>query len=150
MSIRVGKKCKVTLGANTVMQMGSWSYNGITSDQFDASVFGDNWKKYKFGMKDGGNIVVGGFYDPDDTTGQEELQQANIENTDITTVRLYVDNTSYLEPCQTTGYFSPSTTTGNDTELSHVNVTSYDINSDKSGLMGINFGMKVSGVMVLV
>ena len=150
MAIKVGKDCKVTLGSDTIVGMGTWSVSGITADQLESSAFGDNWKTYEFGMKDGGTISFNGLYDPADTTGQEELMQANIENTDITTLRLYVDNTSYLEPCQTTGYFSPSTTTGNDTELSHVNVTSYDINSDKSGLMSVSFMAKVSGVMVLV
>ena len=150
MAFKVGKDCKVTLGANTIVGVGTWSVTGITADRLETSAFGDNWKKYEFGMKDGGTISFNGLYDPADTTGQEELMQANIENTDITTLRLYVDNTSYLEPCQTTGYFSPSTTTGNDTELSNVNITSYEINSDKSGMMNVSFSAQVSGVMVLV
>jgi len=50
---------------------------------------------------------------------------------------------------QTTGYFSPYNTTGADTQLSHVNVTAYNISADKSGLMKVDFTAKVSGVMVL-
>lgn len=150
MAVKVGKDCKVTLGANTVVGMGTWSLTGISADQIESTAFNDNWKTYEFGAKDGGTVAFNGFADPADTTGQEELQIANIENSDITTLRLYVDDTSYYEPCATTGYFSPGTTTLNDTVLSHINVVSYDINADKGGLVGISFSCKVSGLMVLV
>jgi len=101
-------------------------------------------------MKDGGTVAFSGLFKPTDETGQQALLDANLENTDITTMRLYIDNTSYFVPCQTTGYFSPYNTTGASTKLSHVNVTSFNVNADKSGLMQIDFSCKVSGVMVLV
>ena len=150
MSYRSGKDCAVKLGTSTVVGMGTWSIEGITADQMDASAMGDNWKSFEFGMKDGGTISFSGLADPDDVTGQEVLQLANIANTDLTTLRLYVDNTSYYVPCQTTGYFSPTNTTGIDTKLSWVNVTSFSINADKADLVKIDFTAKVSGVMVLV
>jgi len=69
----------------------------------------------------------------------------------LTSLRLYVDNTSYYEPCQTAGYFAPGTlSTGQDTPASHVNITTYDISMDKAGLATISFTGKVSGVMVLI
>ena len=145
-----GKNCKVALGTYQVLGLGTWSINGISSEQFDNSEFGDNWKTYLFGMKDGGNVSVSGLFKPADETGQEELRLANLENTDISNLRLYVDNTSYFEPCQTTGYFSPFNTTGADTQLSYVNVTSYNAKADKSGLLQTDFTCKVSGCMVLV
>jgi len=95
-----GKDCKVSLGATQVLGMGTWDLNGITSEQFDNSEFGDNWKTFLFGMKDGGQVTFSGLYKPSDETGQQPLMDANLENTDITTLRLYVDNTSYFEPCQ--------------------------------------------------
>lgn len=150
MSVKIGKDCKVTLGANTVVGMGTWNLSGITSDQLETTSFGDDWKRYEFGLKDGGQVTFNGLYDPADTTGQDELKAANLRETDITTLRLYVDNTSYFEPCQTTGYWSPSTTTGNPTQASHVNVTSYDVSSDKSGMMNTSFTAKVTGCMVLI
>jgi hypothetical protein len=52
-----GKDCKVTLGANTVVGMGTWAISGITADQMDASAFNDNWKTFEFGMKDGGTVT---------------------------------------------------------------------------------------------
>lgn len=150
MAVKVGYLGKVTLGASTIVGMGTWTMSGITADQLDASKFGDNWKLYEFGQKDGGQVTFNGLLDPADTTGQEELQRANIDNEDITTLRLYVDSTSYYEPCQTTGYFSVFTTSNEDTVLSHVNITGYEISSDKSGLATISFTAKVSGVMVLI
>ena len=150
MARRVGKDAKVTLGTDTVTEMGTWSINGIQTEEFDASAFGDTWKEFEYGMKDGGTVSFNGHYDPDDTTGQQALQQANLYNSALTNLRLYIDNTSYFEPCQTTGYFSPNLTTGAPTQASSVKITSLDITADKSGIETISFGGKVSGVMVLV
>lgn len=150
MAVKIGKDCSVKIGTATVASMGTWSMSGITTDQLESTSFGDEWKKYEFGLKDGGTISFSGLYDPADVTGQGALIEDNVEASDITTIRLYVDNTSYYEPCQTTFYLSPTTTTGASTQLSNVNITSLDISSDKSGLMNISFQAKVSGVMVLV
>ena len=150
MAKKIGKDCKVALGASTIVGMGTWSMSGISAEQIEATSFGDNWRSFETGVKDGGEVSFNGFLDPADVTGQEELMQYNIESTDVTSLRLYVDSTSYYEPCQTTGYFSPSTTTGNSTVLSHINVTSYEVGADKSGLLTVSFSAKVSGCMVLI
>jgi hypothetical protein len=149
-SPKSGRYCAVKIGTYTVLGQGQWSLSGVTADQLDASEFGLEWKQFEFGMLDGGQISFSGLFDPADSTGQEALREANIENTDMTTLRLYVDNTSYYEPCQTSGYLSPSTTSGASTEVSHVNIISFDISADKSGLMQTSFTAKVSGAMVLV
>lgn len=146
----VGKDGKVTLGSNTVVGMGTWSLDGIQVEEFDASAFGDTWKQFAYGMKDGGSVSFNGHYTPTDTTGQQALQQANLYNSNLTDLRLYVNNTSYFVPCQTTGYFSPTLTTGAPTKASSVTITSFNIGMDKSGLGTISFTGKVSGVMVLV
>ena len=150
MAVKVGHLGKVSLGASTIIGMGTWSLSGITADQMESSAFGDNWKTYEFGMKDGGQVTFNGFLDPADVTGQEALQKANIANTDLTSLRLWVDATSYYEPNQTTSYFSPNLTSAQNTPVSYVNIISYDIGMDKSGLATISFTAKVSGVMVLV
>ena len=75
-----GKDGKVTLGANSVVGIGTWSLDGIQVEEFDASAFGDTWKKFEYGMKDGGSISFNGHYEPTDTTGQQALQQANLYN----------------------------------------------------------------------
>ena len=149
MSRRVGKDAKVALGSATITEMGTWSLNGITTDEFDASAFGDTWKEFEYGMKDGGTVSFNGHYDPDDTTGQQALQQANLYNSALTNLRIYIDNTSYFAPCSVTGYFSPNLTTGAPTQLSNIKITSLDISADKSGIETISFSGKVSGVMVL-
>ena len=146
----VGKDGKVTLGTVSVLGMGTWSIDGIVTDEFDASEFGDNWKTYLYGMKDGGTVSFNGHYDPSDVTGQQKLQQYNLENAEVTNLRLYVDGTSYFMPCRTAGYFSPNLTTGADTKVSNVRITSYNIGLDKAGLGTVSFTAKVSGVMVLV
>jgi hypothetical protein len=146
----VGKDGKVTLGTNTVVGMGTWSIDGIATDEFDASAFGDTWKKFEYGMKDGGSVSFNGHYDPTDTTGQQALQQANLYNSALTNLRLYIDNTSYFEPCQTAGYFSPTLTTGAPTKTSNVRITTFQVGMDKGGLGTTSFTAKVSGVMVLV
>ena len=145
-----GRYSKVTLGSNKISGMGTWSLTGVTADQVEVSQFGDNWKSFVFGMKDGGTVSISGYADPSDTTGQQALMAANLANTNITNLQIYINSTSYFMPCQTTGYFSPTTTTGADTQASYVNVTSFNMNTDKSNLLQISFDMKVSGVMVLV
>jgi hypothetical protein len=150
MGTKIGKDCKVAIGAASVVGMGTWSLSGITSDSLEDTEFGDNWKTFKFGIKDGGQVTFNGLFDPADTTGQGVLKAANLDNTNLTTLRLYIDNTSYYEPCQTTSWWTASDSTNNETFPSHVNVTSYDISSDKSGLMQTSFTCKVSGCMVLV
>lgn len=149
MAVKVGHLGAVKLGATTVLGMGTWSISGVTADQLESSVFGDNWKTYEFGMKDGGQVTFNGFLDPADDTGQSVLQKYNMDNTDITSLRLYVDNTSWYEPNQTAGYFNNTSSTGEDTPISLVNIISYDIGTDKSGLATVSFTAKISGVMVL-
>ena len=150
-TVKVGRDCKVTLGTYTVLGLGTWSMDGITADQMESTEFGVKWKTYKFGMNDGGTISFSGLCDPADVTGQNVLRACNLNKSDITNMRLYIDNTSYYEPCQTTSYFGPGAlSTGYDTIKSCVNVTSYNIKADKSSLVSVDFSCKVSGVMVLV
>ena len=150
MAVIVGKDGSVKVGSAVVSEMGTWSIDGITTEEFNASSFQDEWMKFEYGMKDGGTISFNGFYDPDDVTGQQALQQANLYNSALTNLFLFNDDTSYWGPCQTTGYFSPNLTTGAPTELSNCKMTTFNIGMDKSGLGTISFTAKVSGLMVLV
>jgi len=150
MAKKVGKDAAVKLATNTVVGMGTWTLDGITTDQIETSAFGDEWKTYLYGMKDGGTVSFNGHFDPADTTGQEMLAQANLYGSALTTLRFYIDNTSYYIPNQSTGYFSPTLTTGADTVLSSVAITGFNVSFDKSGVGAISFTGKVSGVMVLV
>jgi len=150
MGLKVGRDAAVKLGASTIVGQGTWSMNGITLDQLESTSFGDSWKKFVLGMRDGGTLGFNGFYDPADTTGQEALLNYQINGTEVTSLRMYIDNTSYWEPCQTTGYFTPNDVTGNITVKSYALITTASIGADKSGLMTISFEAKVSGCMALV
>lgn len=150
MAYKIGKDGSVKLGSATIVGMGTWTMDGVTTDQVDTSAFGDTWKTFEYGQKDGGTISFNGHGDPADTTGQQALLQANLYASDLTNLRFYVDNTSYFEPCQTTGYFSPTLTTGAPTKLSTLCITAYNASLDKAGVMAISFTAKVSGCMAFV
>lgn len=134
-----GKYGKVTIGTgnNKVSLMGTWNMPGVTSDQLEDTEFGDEWKTFKMGLKDGGQITFNGLYDPTDTNGQTVLRTYNEDNTEVTAFRLYIDNTSY---------FTPSTTN----PASYVQVTAWEIGLDKAQLGTASFTMKVSGKMELI
>jgi hypothetical protein len=134
MAIKEGKNCKVSLGANKVLGIGTWNMGGVATDQLDASQFGDQWKQFLLGQKDGGTITFAGLYDSADTTGQDALRDANANDTQITDIRFYVDATSY---------WIPSTTN----PLSFVKVTSFEISAAQNGLVQVSFSCKVSGRM---
>lgn len=150
MAKKKGAGFSVKLGANLIVGMGSVSLNGIQVDQMETTAFGDTWKQFMSGMKDGGDLSFDGFYDPADVTGQEALRVANLNGTDITNLRVYIDNTSYFEPCQTTGYFSPALTSNQQTQKSYLNIVSYDVKAGKADVASTSFKAKVSGCMVLV
>mgnify|MGYP000311037977 CR=1 FL=1 len=147
---KVGKDCKVALGANQVFGIGDWSLDGRTRAEIDDTEFGDEYTKYVLGVIDGGTISFSGNYKPGDTTGQVALEEYFDLDTEITDMRLYIDNTSYFEPCRTTGYLHPGKTTGAQTYLSSVRITGEPKSVDKGSLISVSFTARISGTMVLV
>lgn len=146
-----GKNAAVKIGTSTVVGMGNWNISGITADRLETSAFGTQWKTFSLGMLDGGTITFSGLYSNSDTTGQDVLKLANLNDTQVTTLRLYIDNASYYVPCQTSGYFDPNNTTAaGDSVLSHVKIESWSVVADKGDMVKIDFTAKVSGCMVLV
>lgn len=143
----VGKDGKVTIGANSVVGMGTWSVNLGSADEFDASDFEDNWEVVVYGMKRGGTISFNGNFYPDDTTGQNAAMQAFVNGTDLTDIRFYWNSTQYWRPNRTAGYFNAQLTTGAGTPVSTVRITSCEVNSDKSRIAAISFSAKCSGSM---
>ena len=136
-TVLVGKDCKVTLGANKVLGMGTWTMGGVSTDLLEATELGDNWKRFELGLKDGGEVSFSGFYDKTDTTGQDALRTANELGTSITDVRFYVSASSYWTP----------TTTN---PLSSCLCTSWSIGAEKAGLVTAEFGLKVDGKLELI
>jgi len=141
---------KVTLGSNTVLGIGTWKYTPGGSAELDNTEFGDTTEQILLGMRKRGSISFNGLAKLGDTTGQEACKLAQINATNITSLRFYCTASSYYTPNATTGYFSPSSTTANATQSSYVNITAFDIGSDKNGLATISFTGTVSGDMVLV
>jgi hypothetical protein len=137
-AFKAGNYGKVTLGANTVVGMGTWELPGITTELLETTAFGDTAKQFVTGMLDYGNVNFSGLYDPADTTGQTILLSANLNNSKIANVRLYVDNTSYWTPNVTA------------VSAAGMYVNSVAISMDKSGLAQIKFGGKCTGPWVLV
>jgi hypothetical protein len=150
MGSKVGKDCKVALGTGQVLGIGNWSIDGRTRAEIDDTEFGDEYTSYLLGVIDGGTIGFAGNFKPDDTTGQVALEEAFDADTEITNLRLYIDNTSYYEPCRTTGWLHPGKTTGARTTLSSVRITSEPKTVDKGGLIQVSFTARVNGSMVLV
>jgi hypothetical protein len=151
MSLKPGKDMTVRLGTTTLVGIGDVSMDGITAEDLDTSAFGNNgWKTFQTGMKDGGTISFSGQFDPADTAGQEILALALVNGTALTSIRIYLDSTSYFTPNQTTGYYSPSSTSNNSTILSNAKVTAHNIKGSVNAMATVDFKMKLSGSMVLV
>lgn len=138
MAFKTGSSAKVALGSNTVVGMGNWKLSGIVVDLLETTSFGDTAKQFVTGLLDYGEVSFGGLYDPADTTGQKVLESANINNSKIANIRLYVDNTSYWTPNVTT------------VSAAGVLMQSFSIGFDKSGLGTIEFTGKCTGPWVLV
>lgn len=138
MSFRKGKDCKVTVGANSIIGMGTWEISGRDVEMLETTEFGDQYTTMTPGIKSGGQISFSGLLDPDDSTGQTVLQTAWENGTDVTNLRAYIDNTSYYEANQT------------GTPSSYVNITSFDISTDKNALATISFSGTLSGKWTLV
>ena len=134
-----GKYGKVTIGtsATKISLMGTYSIPSVSADQLEDTEFGDEWKTFKMGLKDGGQITFSGLYDPTDTAGQTALRTYNADNTELTTLRLYIDNTSYWTPTTT----NPA---------SYVQITGWEIGLEKAGLATASFSAKVSGKLELI
>lgn len=98
MSVRSGKSANVKLGTYTVSEMGEWTFSGFTRDVIEYFSFGNDFKRYVFGVADGGEITFRGYYDPADTTGQDLINSACVNSSSFTggDLKFYVDNTSYF------------------------------------------------------
>ncbi len=146
-----GTAADVKFGGTAVVGMGTWNWNGITANMLAQTEFGDFIETYKPGMKEGGNVGFNGLRDPADSTGQELMKKLWLNGVDITSLQLFLDNTSYYEFCQTAGYWDPGAgSTGMGTVASWGNVSAFDETQDKSDMMKVSFTIKVSGYLVLV
>lgn len=141
-------KGKVTLGANTVLGMGTWSHSGLAREMLDDTEFADDVKSYMPGILDGGTVSFSGKYKADDTQGQDVLRSALMNGTPVTDIRFYVDASSYFMPNDTdaAGGGVPASF-----PISRVFVTSLDVDfSGPTGALGsISFSVQMDGVLRL-
>ena len=147
---KAGYLAKVTLGANKILGIGNWSIDGMSIAELDDTEFGDESTKYVLGIQDGGTITFAGNHKPGDTTGQDAILEYFDQRTQITSMRFYIDETSYYTPCATTGYLHPAFTSTANTVVSNVIMTAAPVNYDKGALGAVSFTVRVNGNMVLI
>lgn len=135
---KIGKNCSVKLGGTAVVGIGNWEMTGVQMDVVEVSAMGDTFKAYLAALADGGQVTFAGYYDPTDSTGQTAMETYCEAGTIVTSLRLYVDSTSYWTPATTSQ-------TG-----SGVIITNYRVTADKSGLAQVSFTGKVTGKLALV
>lgn len=132
-----GKDTKVALGTSMIVGVGKWEMSGVTTDFADATCVGDTWKQPIPVLLDGGTISFDGLYDATDSTGQTQLRTYNVSQTLVTSIRFYINATSYWTPATT----NPA---------SGCYISDWKIGADKAGLVTMSFTAKVAGAMVIV
>jgi len=140
MSVKVGKFAKVNinldgLGEHTVSRIGTYTLSGITVDPVEYTAFGDTSKAFMPGMVDPGTIEISGYYDPDDVEGQDALQTACENGTELTAgmIKFFLDTEYYLTP---KGVGCIIITKSNAVAM------------DKAGVGTVSFSGKVSGAVL--
>jgi len=142
-----GKNMRVEIEAVVINGIGAVKYTPGASEEIDDTEFGDTTEKIILGIRKRGAISFDGIAKLSNTE-QEKLKRAQVNGTNITSLAIRLASSLALVPCQTTGYHSPLSTTGNSTQLSYVNITGFDISGDKNGSAKISFTGVVSGDMV--
>lgn len=145
---KVGIDCKVTLGDDVIIGLGTWSISGGSYAELDDTDFGDEDNRTLRGLRTGGTVTFAGNYKKDDVTGQDKIRDAYWLKSDLTTLRFYVDDTSYYTPNSTTGAGGGLPA---ETMISHIKILAEPMPSvDKNGLATIDFTGKIEGAMRLI
>ena len=145
---KAGADCKVTIGAHTILGLGTWSITGGSFAEIDDTAFGDDSTQVLRGLRTGGTVAFSGNYKKDDVTGQEKIKDAFWLKSDLTDLRFYVDNTSYYTPNSTTaaGGGLPA-----ETQVSHIKIMAEpNFSVEKSGLVTVDFTGTIDGAMRLI
>ena len=146
---KIGRECKVTVGAtNLVLGMGTWTISGGSYGELDDTEFGDDSEQILRGIRTGGEVTFSGNYKKDDTQGQDLIKTAFWAKSDLTDIRLWVDDTSYYTPNSTTlaGGGLPV-----NTPVSHLKVmTEPTVSADKNDLVKTDITLRLIGAMRLI
>ena len=91
-----GKSGKITINSTTpitVLGMKNWSID-LSLDTLETTALGDSWKNYITGLKEWTGSGEGDFDISTENSGQEELQNAYLNGTEVE-VKFYVDETHF-------------------------------------------------------
>ena len=88
-----GKTGKVVVGENKVIGIKNWSLE-LSIDSLETTALGDDWKNYITGLKEWSASSEGDYTVTSDVTGQELLQTAFLNGTEVV-IKMYVDATNY-------------------------------------------------------
>lgn len=97
MSKRSGKNGAFKLGTTAVAGIDGWTGGGITTEMLDATDLEDAFDVFEPGHCMSDDITINGYFDPDDTTGQDVLVAAALAGTSLSDPRLYYSSTEYLK-----------------------------------------------------
>jgi len=135
---RAGYKGRVKIGAVTIAGSATWAYGGSVRAMEDDSEFGDEHKTFVPLQIEGGEITITGNCLLLDDAGQQLLKTRFNAGSQITDLKLYIDESD-------SKYYEPDPTT---TPASYVTVTKYDdVSHPKAGIMTFTATLKVSGKM---
>ena len=145
---KLGREAKVTIGSNTILGIGSWSISGGSWGEIDDTEFGDDSEQVLRGIRTGGAVTFSGNYKVDDTQGQDLIKTAFWSKSDLTTLRFYVDDSSYYTPNSTTAAGGGLPV---ETPVSHIKImTEPTISIDKNDLAKSEFTGRLIGAMRLI
>lgn len=137
-----GVNTMVTLGLTRIVGIGTWRFDGITTDMIEVSELCGEWKTFLCGLKDGGSVSFDGYYDMT-IDHHHALIDYNLRCVCLTSLRFYLS-------CNTDGsYWKPTKTgvAGSGMTNSCIRIESFEISADKGGLASISFTGKIEGSM---
>ncbi len=59
---KVGRDAKVTIGAHTILGLGTWTISGGAFAELDDTAFGDDSEQILRGLRSGGEVSFSGNY----------------------------------------------------------------------------------------
>lgn len=139
MAAKPGYKGRCKFGATAIAGMVTWTYTGESRAVEDDSEFGDTIKTFIPLQIEGGEVTLTGNFLADTDAGQQALRTYFVAGTEITDLRLYINEIGVL-------YFTPDSTTTPASFATITKVQDMALNS-KSGLMTITCTMKISGML---
>jgi hypothetical protein len=135
----VAYNAKVAIGGTKINGLGTFTLSLGTTEDIDTTQFGDTYREYQDGLKEGGDFSYDGWLDIADTNGQIAIMNAQRDNTSLTDLRFYVNASSYWAPNKT----------GNQSD-SYCKIRNVSMTADQGDAVRVSMSGRVSGRMTLV